>query len=66
MIKSNKRSNLYNVLLPNWIRLDDSPIGFHGGNTSQTSAGCIRVEDDDTFFDEVERLGRDNVEVLIE
>lgn len=44
-IKSGKVSTLYNVYMPNWMRLGTSAIGMHTGDLPgyPASAGCIRL-----------------------
>ncbi len=44
-VRSGKISNIYNVAMPFWMRLDGSPIGVHAGYIPgyPASAGCIRL-----------------------
>lgn len=44
-IRSGKVSTLYHVYMPNWMRLDWTPIGMHTGDLPgyPASHGCIRL-----------------------
>lgn len=44
-VRNGKISNLYDVEMPYWMRLDDTPYGVHAGYLPgyPASAGCIRL-----------------------
>jgi lipoprotein-anchoring transpeptidase ErfK/SrfK len=47
-VRTGKVSTIYNVTMPYWMRLGDSPIGLHAGYVPgyPASAGCIRMPHD--------------------